>query len=126
MTTEVHYESDSGEINEVKVDLINDSLSETRPKRYTTRIEERGRVGSLGLAKQVSGNLSRVRGMTPPQLRRGKNTQSMMQPFMSTTNKRALEIKNKVNDKFEGAFGRVKKKKKGLKKRQTSSLQQQI
>ena len=46
----------------------------------------------------------------------------MVQPFMSTTNKRALEIKNKVNDKFEGAFGRVKKKKKGLKKQQKSNI----
>lgn len=40
----------------------------------------------------------------------------MVQPFMSTTNKRALEIKAKVNVKFEGAFFKAKKKRKTLKK----------
>ena len=44
------------------------------------------------------------------------HTQSMVQPFMSTTNKRALEIKAKVNVKFEGAFFKAKKKRKTIKK----------
>ena len=40
---------------------------------------------------------------------------------MSTTNKRALEIKAKVNEKFEGAFSKVKKKKRGQKKLKKST-----
>ena len=45
---------------------------------------------------------------------------------MSTKNKRALEIGTKVSEKFGGAFGRIKKKKKGLKKRQQSEIKQAI
>ena len=51
MPTEVHYESDSGEIHDVKVDLINDSLSDSKRNRRGRRNEGRG----LGISKQGSG-----------------------------------------------------------------------
>ena len=38
------------------------------------------------------------------------------QPFMSTTNKRALDIQAKINDKLEGAFSKPQKKRKKKKK----------
>ena len=34
---------------------------------------------------------------------------------MSTTNKRALEVKARMSDKFEGAFSKTKKRKKAKK-----------
>jgi len=101
--TDVQYESDNGYECELKVDLMNGDLSDRRPLSASKR--ERSMMSNAQISKQASGNLRR-RGSTPPQLRRGGTSSSLIaaQPFMSTTNKRALEIKAKINAKLEGAF----------------------
>ena len=43
-------------------------------------------------------------------LKHGASGQFAIQPFMSTTNKRAMELKAKVSFKFEGAFEKKQKK----------------
>jgi len=97
VATEVHYESDSADAScEVRVDLIGDNLSDHHPRSYSKR--DRNKM-NLHLSKQSSGIIgqaSRKRGKTPPQLKRGK-ANTIVQPFMSTTNKRAMELKAKVN-----------------------------
>ena len=126
--TEVHYESDSAEICEVKVDLISDNIEKRplsarkqRPRRVETnlRVSKQG-SGSIGKTPGTAAFNKRVRGMTPPQLKRGMQRNNSHQPFMSTTNKRALEVKAKVNEKFEGAFFKSNKKQK--KKRSKKKL----
>ncbi len=60
----------------------------------------------------------RLRGSTPPQLKRVKTNQPFAaQPFMSTTNRRALDIQAKINEKLEGAFNKPQKKRKKRKKK---------
>jgi hypothetical protein len=49
--------------------------------------------------------------MTPPQIKQGKHN-AIVQPFLSTTNKRALVLKAKVSTNFAGAFEKPKKKRK--------------
>ena len=122
LPTEVHYESDSAEICEVRIDKLEENLTERRPlsaskRERKKRNEGRGRVlriGKQGSGPMTSTNAKGKRRMTPPQLKRGKQSSMIVQPFMSTTNKRALEIKSKMSGAFEGAFLKKQKRKKQI------------
>ena len=64
--TEVHYESDSGEMCEIKVDLIGDDVLERRSSRS---VSKRDKDLKLAMRKQKSGGdltKHRKRGLTPP------------------------------------------------------------
>ena len=117
LPTEVYYESDSGEINNKKIDLLNDNLSENRSQSVHKRDRKK-----LQVQKQGSGSINdrgqgrtRVRGMTPPAIRRSSDT-AKLQPFMSTANLRESITKAKIDAKFEGAFSKLNKKKQKKKK----------
>lgn len=91
--------------------MIGDNDSERRPRSWSKR--DLFKVNKQGSG--VFAQKSRKRGMTPPQIKRGKQNM-IVQPFMSTTNKRALELKAKVSTKFAGAFEKTKKNRRQKKK----------
>ncbi len=92
--TDVHYESDNNGNDEcdLKSDLMTGNLSDRKPRRPLSAAKRSRTEANMNrMVKQTSG--SRLRGSTPPQLKRIKTNQPFAaQPFMSTTNKRALEI----------------------------------
>ena len=73
--------------------------------------------------RQSSGSSTtigaRIRGRTPPALKRNMNKQAVIleQAFISKSNKQAIAVKAMVNQKFDGAFQKTRKKSKKRKKR---------
>ena len=119
--TDVHYESDNNGNDEcdLKSDLMTGNLSDRKPRRPLSAAKRSRTEANMNrMLKQTSGSTMRLRGSTPPQLKRNNTNQPFAaQPFMSTTNKRAFAIQAKINDKLEGAFNKPQKKRKKRKKK---------
>ena len=127
----IQYESASEEpMSKVKQVKRGDDLLNLEGKIGDKANSVRSPRGPLDIAKRKSSEStrfgSRIRGRTPPALNRNTTKQSMIleQAFIPRSNKQALAMKAMLNQKFDGAFQKKKKKlkkKKRLSKRKSNS-----